>query len=220
MLFGIREKNIMKLTLPVAKYNKLIDCLNKTNQTLDEVILQCNKDRLDSFKELDALEDSEVVKKVIERINANNEKFSYQKIAKEFKIDSFEVIKIHDYLEYSGYINNPSLHKKEVSNFGEETKEIEYELPQEIIGELDTYYEKFNLCRERLDFIDISNFINKNQTFDDDNLPEYLKYLVESIKTKEIRKEQVTISYIQRTFYLGFATAFKVKQYLEEKRLI
>lgn len=178
------------------------------------------RDRLECFKELDDLEDNEVVKKVIERINANNEKFSYQKIAKEFKIDSFEVIKIHDYLEYSGYINNPSLHKKAVSNFGEEAKEIGYELPQEIIRELDTYYEKFNLSRERLDFIDVTNFINKNQTFDDDNLPEYLKYLVESIKTKEIRKEQVTISYIQRTFSLGFATAFKVKQYLEEKGLI
>ena len=29
----------MKLTLPVSKYNKLIDCLKKTNQSLDEVML-------------------------------------------------------------------------------------------------------------------------------------------------------------------------------------
>lgn len=210
----------MKLTIPRSKYNKLVDCLNKTNQSLDEVMLQFYRDRLDSFKELDALEDNEVLRKVIERIKANNEKFSYQKIAKEFKIDCFEAMKIHDYLEYSGYINNPYLHKKAVSNFEEETKEIEYELPQEIIGELDTYYEKFNLCRERLDFLDINSFINRNQTFDDYNLPEYLKYLVESIRTKEIRKEQITISYIQRKFSLGFPAAIKVKQYLEEKGLI
>lgn len=40
----------MKLTLPVSKYNKLIDCLKKTNQSLDKVVLKHNRDRLDSFK--------------------------------------------------------------------------------------------------------------------------------------------------------------------------
>ncbi len=211
----------MKISLSLSKYNDLICLLNLDGSTIDSLYVGKMKDYISYVEKALSWKDKEITKDLIDRIVNKGEKFNISKIRKTYNISFTEAGEIYTYLEQEKIIKTPFSERKPFkAQLNDEIIEVEINAPTDIEKD-------FLKCLKAYDD-DLDDFVYKTAkdyilankdlfTFDDDEL---VQLLIEDIKNKRVKKEDVNLAKIQRSCRVGFIKAKAIEMYLRHKDII
>lgn len=211
----------MKISLSLSKYNDLIYLLNLDGSTIDSLYVGKMKDYISYVEKALSWKDKEITKDLIDRIVNKGEKFNISKIRKTYNISFTEAGEIYTYLEQEKIIKTPFSERKPFkAQLNDEIIEVEINAPTDIEKDFLKCLKAYDDDLDDFVYRTVKDYILANKdlfTFDDDEL---VQLLIEDIKNKRVKKEDVNLAKIQRSCRVGFIKAKAIEMYLRHKDII